>query len=269
MTERSAEAAEPWPLRGFLAALPERERRELLALGTTRRYERGSALMTAGEDGTQCFVVLRGFLKVVGENTDGNRALLAIRVPGDVVGEIAVLDGRPRSATVFAAVPTWARVIAGGQLLTHIAGHPVTALALQRTVTAKLRESTSHRTDLNGVPVLMRLARVVRRLASVYGKDTPEGVLIGAPLSQADLAELVGSTEQSVRRALSALREAGVISTRYRRMFVIDTCRLRAVAEGRTVRGGNPGVREGEPGVRRGEPGVREGEPGVRGGDRA
>lgn len=191
--------------------------------------------MRLGEPGHEAFLIIEGCTKIVGDNPEGHPALLAVRMAGDMVGELSLLDGQPRSATVQAASLTRVQVISGTDLRGFIARHPATGSALQASVTAKLREAIRDRIDLNGAPVMLRLARVIWKLGNACGTPVPEGILISAPLSQADLGSLVGTTEQSIRRTLSTLRDLGLVRSRYREFVITDMGRLREMAMGRSL----------------------------------
>src|SRR5579862_9021211 len=115
--------------------------------------------MRHGEPGHEAFLILEGCTKAIGDNPEGHQALLAVRMAGNIVGELSILDGQPRSATVQAASLTRVRVISGTELRDFIADHPATEAALQASVAAKLREAIRDRIDLNGAPVALRLAR--------------------------------------------------------------------------------------------------------------
>jgi len=215
-----------WPARSLLAALPEAERAELLRLGSVRHFERGQTLIRAGEFGGEVYLILEGCVKVVDNSAEGYTVLLAVRMVGDLVGELAVLDGNPRAATVIAAAPTRVRAVSAAPLRGFLAEHPVSAAAVHNSVNAKFRQSIRHRSEANGAPAPLRLARVLHRLGETYGEPTAEGVAIPVPLSQADLGALIGATEQSVRRALSELRDEGLVEPHYRRPVIKDLDRL-------------------------------------------
>lgn len=215
----------------FLSLLPERERTEFLALGTIRRFTRDQRLTRIGEPGNDAFVITSGCVKIWADSSEGRQILLAIRMAGDLVGELAVLDGQPRSATAKAADLVITRAISGPDLVGHLAAHPVAANAVRDTIAARLREAAAHRIEVNNsAPVLRRLARALCILGDQYGVPVPEGVLIGAPLSQADMGSLIATTEQSVRRALSALRSGGLVRWDYRKTIITDLDGLRKMA---------------------------------------
>lgn len=214
-----------------MASLTETDRAAFLALGTARGFDRGSVLMRFGETGCEAHLITGGCVKVLGADPHGHTTLLAIRMPGDIVGELSVLDGRPRSATVMAAAPTRVRAISGTVLRGLLRSRPAIGTAVQNSVNAKLREAIGHRTATTGAPVVKRLVRVLEKLGRYCGKRTGEGLVITAPLSQADLAALVGTTEQSIRRALASLRGSGLLITRYRQLVITDTARLAAMSQ--------------------------------------
>jgi CRP/FNR family cyclic AMP-dependent transcriptional regulator len=150
---------------------------------------------------------------------------------GDLVGELAALDGQPRSATAKAADAVSARKISATDLNGYLDAHRVAATAMRDTIAARLRESVTQRIEVNNAaPVIRRLARALCLLSDQYGVVVPDGVLITAPLSQADLSSLIATTEQSVRRALSALRGDGLVRWEYRRTIITDPGRLHELA---------------------------------------
>lgn len=228
-------ASHQWRDGCLLSSVPEPDRLGILKLGSPKRYNRGEMLIRANEVGHEAFLIVEGCTKVIGDSADGNPSLLAIRMAGDMVGEFSALDGQPRSAGVQAAAPTRVRVIAGRELRGFLATHPATSAALQTSVTAKLREAIRDRIELNGAPVLLRLARVICKLGGAYGTPTADGLLISVPLSQGDFGSLVGTTEQSIRRALSILRDEGLVRSQYRTLTITDMSRLRQLANGRAV----------------------------------
>jgi CRP-like cAMP-binding protein len=169
---------------------------------------------------------LAGVVKVTGATDEGD-ALLAIRVGGDLVGELSAMDNRPRSATVTTVGPLIARVISQGEFVAFVARNPEVALAVARGVGDKLRAATARRIDFTGCDVATRFARVLLELAVRYGEQTGAAVVIRCPLTQTELATLVGAAEPTIQRVLRQLRTDGVVATGYRETAVLDMAGLR------------------------------------------
>jgi CRP-like cAMP-binding protein len=214
---------------------PDRE--ALLGLGSFRRYAPGEMLMVEGGLDTDVVLLLEGCAKVLVAADDGSTVLLAIRAPGDVVGELAALDGRPRSATVVAARGIRAHVVSGVAFRAFLRERPDVANELQRSVAGKLRAAIRYRIDAVSATVPVRLARTLDSLARSYGRPTAAGLRIDVPLSNADLAALAGLSSASVQRALRALRACGAITTEYRSVLVRDLTVLQSAAAGHVPAG--------------------------------
>jgi CRP-like cAMP-binding protein len=217
----------PWPPGSLLASLREAGRQRLLAAGAKQQYAgAGRVLIREGDSGTVVYLLLAGSVKVTGATDEGD-ALLAIRVGGDIVGELAALDGRPRLATVTTAGPVIALVIGGTEFVGLLGRDPELGLAVTRGVTDKLRTATSRRVEFTGCDVNTRFARVLLELAERYGEQTPAGTTIGCPLTQSELATLAGAAEPTVQRALRQLKADGIVATGYRVTTVLDMNALR------------------------------------------
>jgi CRP-like cAMP-binding protein len=202
----------------------------MLELGAKVEYAPGRVLIHEGDDSTHVCVLIHGCVKVTATNADGHVALLAIRMGGDIVGEVASLDNRPRSATVIAAGPVAVRVISRAEFLGLLTRYPDAAIAVGASVAAKLRWANERRVDFGGLEAKVRLARVLYELATVYGQRVGTGVVIGVAFSQSELASLVGVAEATVHRALAELRRHDVIKTGYRQTTVRDLTALRHLA---------------------------------------
>ncbi|MFF7588103.1 Crp/Fnr family transcriptional regulator [Kitasatospora purpeofusca] len=216
--------------RGPFAALGADDLRTLHSLGTRRVYAHNEALMIEGEPGDRVVVLLTGWVKVVAATEDDGEALLAIRQPGELVGELAVLDGEPRSASVLAVRTSTTREIGAAAFLDYLADRPAAALALQRSVTRKLRLATRYRIDVGHGTGLARLARTLLILLDSCGVPTEQGLRIDIPLSHADLAALARLSAASVERSLRTLRDQGAVRTGYRGLVVRDRAPLAAAA---------------------------------------
>jgi CRP/FNR family cyclic AMP-dependent transcriptional regulator len=217
----------PWPPGSLLAGLREPARQRLLGLGAKQQYAgSGRVLIREGDTGAVVYLLLAGSVKVTGAIDEG-AALLAIRVGGDVVGELAALDGRPRLATVTTSGPVIVRVIRGSEFMGLLGRDPELALAVTRGVSDKLRTATSRRIEFTGCGVGTRFARVLLDLAERYGEQTSEGRTIGCPLTQTELATLAGAGEPTVQRLLRQLKADGIVSTGYRVTTVLDMEALR------------------------------------------
>lgn len=216
-----------WPPGSLLGGLPGSVRDRLLGIGAKQQFaDPGRKLIREGDSSGGVYLLLTGVVKVSAA-IDAGEALLAIRVGGDVVGELSALDGRPRSATVTTASPVLAQVTSQGEFAAFLAREPEVALAIARGVTDKLRSATARRIDFTSCGVATRFARVLLELADRYGRQTADGVVIQCPLNQTELATIVGAAEPSIQRVLRQLRADGVVRTGYRDPTVLDMAALR------------------------------------------
>jgi CRP/FNR family transcriptional regulator, cyclic AMP receptor protein len=187
-------------------------------------------LVEGDRDSREVYVLLQGAVKVVSNTADGTAVLLSIRADGDLIGELASLDGSPRLASVVTIRPCTVRRIGQQAFLDFLRTHPGTSLAVSRSVSAKLRNATWHRVEYGSTPVPIRLARLLILLATQHGEATADGTSIHLSLAQTELAALVGAREPTVQRVLRALRRDGVIGIGYRRIVVYDRAALREAA---------------------------------------
>ncbi|WP_237313108.1 Crp/Fnr family transcriptional regulator [Streptomyces sp. AMCC400023] len=221
-----------WPHGTFLAELSDAPETvpALLSLGTSRSYEAGEILISEGRHETFVLLLLGGVTKVTALTEQGDTALLAVRIGGDLVGEFAAFDNRPRSATVTAAGGVTARRVAQRDFLGLLDRHPAAALAVSRMLVRKNRWSVRRRGDFSGCPVATRVARVLVDLVEDYGRPSRDGLLIGPRLTQAELAGLVGAKSRRVHHVLGELSELGVIRVGYSRVTVLSEAGLRDAA---------------------------------------
>ncbi|MFI1826342.1 Crp/Fnr family transcriptional regulator [Streptomyces sp. NPDC020412] len=228
--DRRAGGEWTWPRSSLLGSLAPSARSRLLALGTRVGYEAGRVLMREGDETAFVLLLVDGVVKATGRTRDGRDALLAVRMGGELVGELAAVDGKPRSATVTTCGIVTARVLDRKGFLSFLDREPAIAHAVNASIVAKLRAANSYRVDFTGCDAPTRLARVLYQVALSHGEHSGDGIVIRWPITQPELGTLSGAAEPTVQKALRRLREAGAISTGYRAIKVEDLARLNAIA---------------------------------------
>jgi len=223
-----------WPQSSFLAQLDTPVLRDFVAAGELVRFGQGDVLLAEGETASNAFLLLDACVKVTGQLDAGGQALLAIRVGGDIVGEIAIFDAGDRTATVSACAHD--EVVAvrldRDDLLSLLGRHPDAGISLTSAVSRKLRAATRRRVDITGCAARVRMARAVLELAEDYGRPSVRGtgILIGVNLTQVELGTLIGVHETTAQRALRGLRKDGLVKNSGRRLLVPDMAALRSAA---------------------------------------
>lgn len=216
--------------RTFLFMITPEERDRMLALGVTRQLPPGRRILTEGRLDTHVEIIRQGYVKVTA-SVGGVPRLMAILLPGDLVGEMGALTGSPRSATVTAVGEVVSTVIRQADFLQFLGRNPHVAAQITATVAGRLRWSNERRSDVSAFPVYVRLARVLSDIAVSTGEAIDDGLLINVDLSQFELAALIGASPETVQRALRTLRARGLLRTGYRRIVVMDEAGLRRLAE--------------------------------------
>ncbi|MFI9273666.1 Crp/Fnr family transcriptional regulator [Kitasatospora sp. NPDC052896] len=217
-----------WPPAGLLGRVSEAERGILLSLGHRVVYPAGHVTIHEADTSDYVLLLLGGTVKVTAHAQDGRDTLLAVRMAGDLVGELAGIDQQPRIASVTTCGRVLARHILRSELLDCTNRHPAIGFALSASVVAKLRTATGRIVDFTGRDVRGRLASVLHHLAMTYSR--PGQSRIELPLSQPEMATLVGAAESSIQKALRALRASGAVSTGYRKITILDPGLLARIA---------------------------------------
>jgi CRP/FNR family cyclic AMP-dependent transcriptional regulator len=214
----------------FLTRLEREDREALLGLGRAITYSARGVLLREHEPSTHLLVVLAGWTKVTSAASNGYEALLAIRGPGDLVGEGAVLSGRPRSATVTALGEVKCVAVDSEQFKKLLEARPTVAMHLLALATERTRASDRRRLEFAALTVQERLAALLLQLARSHGENTPEGIRLTTGLSQQELAGSVGASREAVARLLKGLRERGVVQTGRRGLVLLKPEVLRRMA---------------------------------------
>ncbi len=216
--------------RGWLAELDPDTRAAVERLGRVQRYQAGEALFLEGDVGSKVIVIRSGFLKVVATSEDGHATVLAVRGPGDLMGELSAIDEAPRSATGIAMGPVEAQVFSAEVFRRVLADTPGVAIGLLRMLIDRVRDSDQHRVEFGARDTLGRVALRLVVLAETAGEAVEDGVKIGIPLTQEDLAGWIGASREAVARGLASLRNRDLIRTGRKEIIILDLDGLRDAA---------------------------------------
>ena len=168
-------------------------------------------LVRKGDAGSHAYVIISGRLKATGAGEDGKETVLRIMDPGEVIGEIALLDSQPRSATVTALDPAELLVIQRRDLIPFLEQHPRTAIKLLEALAGRLRSISSQFEDRVFLNLPSRLAKKLVALADTYGEDVADGRRIDLALNQSELGEMVGTSRECINKQLRAWSREGLV----------------------------------------------------------
>lgn len=206
----------------FLADLGTEDREALLARAGRRRFPAGATLMDEGQVGTEVMVIVSGRVKVSYLTSEGREVVLDFRGPGELLGELAVIDGEPRSSRVEAIEPVEGLAIAAGAFKALVSERSGIASALLQDIVRRFRDADRKRIEFGASPAIGRVAARLVELVQRYGAHTSAGHVIDLPITQDELAGWTGSSREAVAGALRSLRELGLITTERRRITVLD-----------------------------------------------
>jgi CRP/FNR family cyclic AMP-dependent transcriptional regulator len=213
------------PLPGALAGLGDPCAEELRAAGHVMHYPSGTAVFAQGDRSNRVGVIEVGHVTVSVLDADGSQVLVAIRGPGDLIGELASVDDEPHSASVIARTDLTVLLIPTADFMRTTIRHECLVEAMMRVLAARLRESDDLRVEMATKDVA---ARVASRLLLLSDWATGPGHALA--ISQQELASWVGASREAVGKALASFRKRGFVSTRRGHIVVEDEGGLRARA---------------------------------------
>ncbi len=213
----------------IFSGLSELELRSVAEVAVPRRYEAGAVILREGDGGDTCYILRSGRARVVREHPDGRAITLHNIGPGEIFGELAMFGGEVRSATVEAIDNVEAVAILAGDLKRLLSGYPDIAVKLLGALGEKLREANSRITRQSFQKVSSRVAGVLVELSetgsAIPDQDGDAGEIV-IRSTQADLAQLAGTSREATSRFLAQLQRAGVVTCKRGRVIVNDPAAL-------------------------------------------
>lgn len=196
----------------FLEVLPDEEIAALAHQAHRRQYRAGATIFYRDDPGSTLYVIQNGRVKLVLTSPEGREVTVDIVGPGDFFGELALVDGGPRSATAVALEPVEAFTLNRGLFIAILERHPQAMLALLAVVGDRLRRTDEMLQDVLFLDLPARLAKQLLALAEQHGAPTPEGIRLDMRLSQSELAAIVGTTRESINRCLNAFADRDILA---------------------------------------------------------
>jgi CRP-like cAMP-binding protein len=196
----------------IFSELADSELEQIRALARLQRYPARAVIVAQGDDSSDLFLVVDGRLRVSSSNANGDEVVLSIMGPGDVFGEMALLDGEPRSATVTTLEACQVLVIEARAFHALLRRMPALAASLMKVMARRIRDLTDRTQDVALLDVESHLAKIVLALAARFGDHRRSGeTAITLRLSQQELASMVGATRELVNRRLRAWAQRGIV----------------------------------------------------------
>ena len=210
----------------LFAELSSAELERIADVAIPRSFPKGVRVFHEGDHSDACYIVRTGDLRVTREHSDGRAIALATLGPGDIFGELAMLDGGTRSASVETLSESVLLGLPATDVRRVIADHGDIAAKLIVAITRRLRETNERVARQSFQTVPSRVAGVLSQLiAEEASEERPQ---ITVRMTQADLAQLAGTSRESVSRFLATLERSGVVAVGRGRVTVLEPRRLRA-----------------------------------------
>ena len=216
----------------LFAGLPDEEIERLGALLRPRRYRRGEVIFLEGDQGTSLCLIAEGRVRIQLTSADGREVVITVYGPGEIFGELALLDGEPRSADAVAQEAARVFWLRRDDFAAFLDSHPRAAMTMLASLSRRLRHTTRVVQDATFRDVPARLARVLLDLAARHGQAVGPGVRIETRLTQGELAAMVGATRETVNRGLRSFEHSNWIRWEASRILITEPDQLRKRAGG-------------------------------------
>ncbi len=219
---KAAEFAVILKMNPMFADLDADELQRISSLCHAKHFGAGEVLFRKGDPGDALFGVRRGQIRIETGASDGSRLTLNLMGPGDLFGEVAVLDGQNRSADATAGEPTELFVLGRADFLEHLEREPRVAIKIIQLLCQRIRWQSERMEESVLQPLPVRLARRLCALAAEFGSEVH--------ISQEQLGVFVGAARESVNRQLQLWRKDGILDLQRGRILLLNMGRLTAVA---------------------------------------
>lgn len=187
---------------------------DLISISQIRIIKSRNAICRQGEEAEHMYVILSGRVKIYTTSQGGKETVLTFMGPGDVLGEIAILDGGVRTASAQTIEESRILLISRAGFLRYLETHAKVALNIIRVLCTRLRKTDEFVEEMTTLQAGPRLAKALLRLANQYGQDQDDGtILIDIKLSQANLGAHAGLMRENVNRQLKQWEEEGILLT--------------------------------------------------------
>jgi CRP-like cAMP-binding protein len=211
----------------LFSELSREELERISRVSVARSFPAGVRVFHEGDHSDACYLVRRGDLRVTREHSDGRAIALATLGPGDLFGELAMLDGEARSASVETLTDSELLALPAADVRRLLADRPEISVKLIAALVKRLRETNERVARQSFQTVPSRVAGVLTQLIAEESATTgSQGITVR--MTQADLAQLAGTSRESVSRFLATLERAGVVRVGRGRVTVVEPRRLRA-----------------------------------------
>jgi CRP-like cAMP-binding protein len=217
---RSSEVVELLARVPVFATLEQSDLERIAQLAVPRKFEPGQAVFREGDQSDTCYIVREGHARAVRSHGDGRTITLATFGPGDIFGELAMFEDERRSATVEAIEPISVVAVLGPDMRRLMIEHPEISTRLVVALGRRLREMNERLSRQSFQTVQSRVAVVLSELVAQELAEGADGRDVLVTATQADLAQLAGSSRESASRFLAVLERAGVISQGRGRLVV-------------------------------------------------
>lgn len=211
----------------LFAGLDQESLRELTRAARRRLFRAGEIIFHRDDTGQVLYVIRTGKVKIFVTSSEGQDMVLTILGPGDYFGELALLDGLPRSASAAAIEAADTLALQRPDFIQAVERHPRIAIQVMNVLSRRLRQTDALIEDLLFLDVHGRVAKKLLELAELHGVRTPEGIRIELRLTQGELAAMVGASRESVNKVMGYFTDKRFISTDKYKITVIRLADLR------------------------------------------
>jgi CRP/FNR family transcriptional regulator, cyclic AMP receptor protein len=213
-----------------LGALPDSALDVLIGRGWLTAFAPGSVLYKSGDASDRLLIVVSGRIRLTRRLTPPRDILIHLVGPGDIDGDMEVLDGGPRTMNAVAAEASEVIVLYRPDVLQALAQHPEAMAEIITTLASKVRDQSAD-AELAGLLASGQVAHALLRLADQHGRPLPDGILIDLILSPDDLVKHTGLAPEAARSRLGHLRDRGLIRPHGTRIVILDRDALQDYAE--------------------------------------
>ena len=212
------------------SGLSDAELDEIVPLVIERRLKKNTVIFHENDAASAFYLVKAGRVKIYKTAADGREQVLSLLGDGQIFGDVPTFDGGPYPATAATMVDTELFLIRREDFIGVVTRHPEIAIKVIQVLGMRLRQALELVRDLSFKQVPHRLAGLLLKLSEEYGAPAGDGVLIKLPLSRQELADIVGTSRETVTRELKKMEKAGLIGLDRRQIAVLDREKLKAWA---------------------------------------